>query len=42
MLQLKLLPGTILLMLASTVTVSINPVSAQQSSPASGTGGMQN
>ncbi len=37
MLQLKLLPGTMLLMLAS--TLSINPVSAQ-SQPASG--GMQN
>ncbi len=37
---LKLLPGTMLLMLAS--TLSINPVSAQQSSPASGTGAMQN
>ena len=42
MLKLKLLPGTMLLMLASTVTVSVNPVSAQQSSPANGTGGMQN
>lgn len=39
MLQLKLLPGAMLLMLAS--TLSINPVSAQ-TDPASGTGGMQN
>lgn len=39
MLQLKLLPGAMLLMLAS--TLSINPVSAQ-TNPASGTGGMQN
>ncbi len=38
--HLKLLPGTMLLMLAS--TVSINPVNAQPSSPASGAGGMQN
>jgi uncharacterized iron-regulated membrane protein len=37
--QLKLLPGTMLLMLAS--TLSINPVNAQQN-PASGTGTMQN
>ena len=37
--QLKLLPGTMLLMVAS--TLSINPVSAQQN-PASGTGTMQN
>ena len=37
--QLKLLPGTLLIILAS--TLSINPVSAQQN-PASGTGGMQN
>ena len=39
MLQLKLLPGAMLLMLAS--TLSTNPVSAQ-TDPASGTGGMQN
>ncbi len=37
--QLKLLPGTMLLMLAS--TLSINPVSAQ-TNPASGTGETQN
>ena len=37
--QLKLLPGTMLVILAS--TLSINPVSAQ-TDPASGTGGMQN
>ncbi|PSB33830.1 hypothetical protein [Chlorogloea sp. CCALA 695] len=39
MLQLKLLPGAMLLMLAS--MLSTNPVSAQ-TDPASGTGGMQN
>ncbi len=39
MLQLKLLPGAMLIILAS--TLSINPVSAQ-TDPASGTGGMQN
>ncbi len=37
--QLKLLPGTMLIVLAS--TLSINPVSAQQT-PAGGTGEMQN